>query len=118
MGGSDRIDALPDDAVGLTIPGRKIGEYLLNSDHPDGGPKAEFFLAHGCDPENVDPFLLCLFDHARVEHLAAATPTEFGVKFVYEGPMTLPDGSTWRARSVWFRPTGDDRRLLVTAYPF
>ncbi len=34
----------------LRIPNDKIVFYLLNVDHPKGGPKARFFLSFGFDP--------------------------------------------------------------------
>ncbi|WP_245524468.1 DUF6883 domain-containing protein [Methylobacterium nonmethylotrophicum] len=34
----------------LEVPGSKLVHYLLNVDHPKGGPKARFFLAFGFDP--------------------------------------------------------------------
>jgi hypothetical protein len=111
---SDPDDSTPD----LTIGEDKVAQYLLNVDHPKGGPKAEFFIAHGYRPEATTNFLLALFDHGKPGHLVSETPTEFGIKYVYEGPMLMADGSTPRVRSVWHKGTDDVRRLLVTAYPF
>ncbi len=102
----------------LTINDRKIGGYLLNTEHREGGDKARFFLARGFSRACQDPFLASLFAHGRPSHLVGEKVTEFGTKFVYEGPMAMPDGSTWRIRSVWHRPSGETRRFLVTAYPF
>lgn len=107
-----------DGTPGLTIADPKIGGYLLNTEHPEGGGKAKFFLAHGFGSDVPDLFLASLFAHARPSHLAGEQATGFGTKFVYEGPMIIPDGSTWRIRSVWHRPLGETRRFLVTAYPF
>lgn len=35
------------------VPESKLAEYLLNPDHPDGGPKARFFMQVGFDADTL-----------------------------------------------------------------
>ena len=110
----DPSDSTPD----LTIPSEKLSGYLLNVDHPEGGPKAQFFLDRGFGPIPNVWFIQALFHHARPSNLVKEIVTKFGVKYIYEGAMAMPDESSHQVRSVWFKPPDDPRRFLVTAYPF
>lgn len=116
LGGDSAEDA--DWTPNLTIPSDKLSEYLLNLDHPDGGPKAQFFLDRGFSPPPNVWLIQALFHHARPSNLVKDMATGFGTKYVYEGIMRMPDESSHRVRSVWFEYPNDPRRFLVTAYPF
>ncbi|MGX7703302.1 DUF6883 domain-containing protein [Methylobacterium sp. Gmos1] len=48
----------------LEVPGSKLVHYLLNVDHPKGGPKARFFLAFGFDPARPEVMAEALILHA------------------------------------------------------
>jgi hypothetical protein len=78
----------------LTVPGGKIGGYLLNPAHPSGGSKAKFFRDLGF----------------------SAVDTGGLTKMVCEGPLRTPSGRWTRIRSVWVI-TGANDAQLVTAVP-
>lgn len=97
---------------------RKIIDYLLNVYHREGGPKAEYFIACGFDPSAPGLFIEALLEHGEAENLVDTTRSQFGVKYVCEGPLPAPRRIIPRVRSVWQRKPGDAWRFLVTAYPF
>lgn len=51
------------DADMATLDLKKITHYLLVPDHPEGGPKAKFFMACGYSHDNVTAFEAALPPH-------------------------------------------------------
>ena len=47
------------------VPKAKLATYLLNPAHPEGGPKARFFLAHGHTRTNPRRLEAALIAHAQ-----------------------------------------------------
>jgi hypothetical protein len=47
------------------VPIEKITNYLLNLSHPDGGPKAQFFINGGFSGDRPELLALALLDHFR-----------------------------------------------------
>lgn len=107
----------PDDAPDLAVDPTKISDYLLNVDHPEGGAKARFFAARGFSVSDAPAFIAALRRHAAATHLVREMTSEHGVKRVYEGPLSCPDGTAPHMRSVWHRAPGRFVMMLVTAYP-
>ncbi|MCJ2093133.1 hypothetical protein MKK67_11585 [Methylobacterium sp. J-072] len=101
----------------LTIVSTKTIGYLLNLSHRTGRHKAKWFYARGFSAEFDPPFLSALFAHGKPVHLVREFDTEFGRRYVYEGPLVCPDGTSPPFRSVWQSSGMDERRFLVTAYP-
>lgn len=101
----------------LSIPNDKIVFYLLNVDHPKGGPKARFFLSFGFDPTKPGIMADALIGHFLLNPgtLVPSTPMT-PERWVVEGPLHTPDGRDPRVRSVWQPEEGTAWRL-VTAIP-
>ncbi len=95
----------------------KITAYLLDPEHPKGGPKARFFLRFGF--ELATPWLLedALCAHPDINDIVDVSPTAFGTRSVIECHVATPDGRNPCIRSVWILDHGADRHRLVTAYP-
>lgn len=91
---------LPTDTV-LEIEDRKIQNYLLDGNHPDGKAKAEFFFANGITPENAAVLESMLKMQAANEEVLKELTTPFGKKFIFESAMEFPNGKTHHIRSVW-----------------
>lgn len=100
------------------IAASKIAGYLLNPEHEEGGSKALFFIASGFRPDEPGPFIEALLRHGEAENLVRTMRSEFGIKYVCEGPLEAPRRVIRRVRSVWQKKPGDVWRYLVTAYPF
>ncbi|WP_019906040.1 DUF6883 domain-containing protein [Methylobacterium sp. 77] len=87
---------------GLTISEDKVTRYLLNTDHPRGGPKARFLLRFGFDGHEPRVLQDSLADHLLLAPDAwTVSNAQSDIKIVCEGPMTSPDGRHPMIRSVW-----------------
>lgn len=98
------------------IDPRKLTEYLLAPDHPEGGPKAAFFIALGFSAARPEDLGDALRAHAAND-VAAFPETPFGIKYVVEAPFTGRNGRHRMLRSIWLVQTGEDFPRFVTAYP-
>jgi filamentous hemagglutinin len=96
----------------IEIDPRKLRDYLLNEEHPEGGPKARFLLALGF--ERSDPWVLA----GELREVAAngtpAPPVEspYGSKVIVDG--TLRGASI---RTVWIVDRQGGPFRFITAYP-
>lgn len=95
----------------------KIVEYLLNPMHPDGGPKAIFFLSLGYNIDNWKALADDLFDMALRTPVSSWVESDYGTKYIIEGYITGPNDRVADIRSVWIVDDGNDAPRLVTAYP-
>lgn len=95
----------------------KIVAYLLNAEHPEGGPKARFFLGHGARPEAWAVFWAVLLEHARTNPLANVRTSPYGSLYQIDCFVTLPDGASCCIRTVWEIRIGQSCPRLVTAHP-
>ena len=98
------------------IDPEKISGYLLDREHPEGGPKALFFFAVGFAAERAEDLAAALLAHTE-EPVSSTSETTFGVKYVIDGPFRASGGRTRMLRSVWIVDEGEDRPRFVTAYP-
>ncbi len=99
------------------VTASKATDYLLSLESEYGRPKAGFFLRFGFTPEQWERFAEALIQHGRQNHVTGTLETEFGVKYVVEGPLVTPDGRRPEVITVWQIDNEDDAPRLVTAYP-
>lgn len=95
----------------LHVDPRKLRDYLLAPEHPEGGSKARFFMGLGF--QRGQPWEL----GAELRNLASsndaiATDGPHGTKYVVEGDLR---GA--RVRTVWIVDPPDGWVRFVTAYP-
>ena len=95
----------------------KLVGYLLDLDHPVGGPKARFFRRYGFAPDHPDHLAEALFEHV------ASVPfhvmeMDKSTRLVFEGPLLSPLGIMPRLRSVWLSILEGSGARLLTAYPY
>lgn len=100
----------------LEVRAEKVTDYLLNADHPDGRPKALFFLSNGLDRNNPSTFISLLKEHFKASENHSVTDSPFGTKYVIEGKVALPNGSIQLLRSIWIRESEQKIIKFVTAY--
>jgi hypothetical protein len=110
------VSFLPD-ADRAIVEERKVTGYLLAQYHPTGQSKARFFSVCGYSSEAWLNLAAALVQHARVNEIAREQETQFGTKYVIDGPFIALDGAQHNVRSVWFIEHGEQRPRLVTAYP-
>lgn len=99
------------------VPRSKTASYLLSPDHDDGGAKAKFFLGYGFTQINPDQLGRALLQHAADHEVTEVVESQYGVKYIVEGDMLMPNGSVKGVRSVWIIDAGTTAPRLVTAYP-
>ncbi len=95
----------------------KIKGYLLSTEHPFGRFKAQFFLEFGFRLDAWIELQESLLRHVLENRLVDSEVTEFGTKYVVEGPLVSPDGRNPGVRTVWVIDPGEQRPRFVTAYP-
>ena len=99
-----------------TVHPDKIVGYELAREHPDGGPRAEFFTDHDFSPERPDEFRDALLQHARDHEVADVRDAPYGVLYTVEGQMLLPDDVSRLVRTVWQIDTGTKIPRFISAY--
>lgn len=104
--------------TGPIVPIEKVLSYLLNIDHPDGAPKARFFINGGFSPDRPGEMTAALQRHFIENPATTKTPDRFGgMRITIDAPMTVPDGRAPMVRSVWTIDEGETAPRLITAYP-
>ncbi len=98
------------------VPRDKLRLYLLDLEHPDGGPKARFFISAGYSLDDLDVFSEALRTHAAEREVEAEFSTPYGTKYIIRCGMPTPDGRNPCVVSVLF-DEGDGWARLVSAYP-
>jgi hypothetical protein len=106
----------PPDFRRATVPDAKLLGYLLDLNHPRGGPKALFFHSRGFTEFNHEAFRRALCLHALTGLVVSDDDTEYGRELVVEGPMKMPDGSDPLVWTVWIMPSPGDAPRLVSAH--
>ena len=103
-------------ALGLSVETRKIADYLLNLDHPDGGPKARYLLGRGFTQTAPDRLRVAIEDAARTQATVSVERNPFGVKYVLQCEIETPSGRRPCVRTVWI-DEGDGLARFVTLAP-
>lgn len=94
----------------------KVRDYLLALSHPEGGPKATFFLASGFTTQDWQGMAEALRDQGSKNPVECYVPTPYGRKIVVRCHMVTPDSRNPCVLTVWMEEDGKPIRL-VTAYP-
>jgi hypothetical protein len=104
-------------ADGAHIPEQKLKGYLLDQEHPVGGPKARFFKGLGFSAEDVEPLRQAFLEVARSDEAIEVLNT-YGAKYVVDGDLRSRTGDrSARVRTVWLIERGEARPRFITAYP-
>lgn len=99
------------------VPKAKITEYLLSRSHPDGRSKAEYLARFGFQAEAWPVLREALLQHAVAGQVVDEARSEYGVRYVVEGPLRTPDGRNPVHRTVWIIEATSITPRLITAYP-
>jgi hypothetical protein len=99
------------------VPASKVAGYMLNLAHRAGAAKAEFLLARGFDAGQPDTLAAALRAHVGTHPVVASYSTAHGLKYIVEGPLECPDGSSPGWRSVWIVEPGSPAPRFVTGVP-
>lgn len=96
---------------------KKIAAYLLKLDHPEGGPKAKFFLGRGFTAACWENLSDALRHHARHNPVIRIKTTAFATNYSLDCNVPTPDQSFPCIRTVWEIRADDARPRLITAHP-
>jgi hypothetical protein len=99
------------------IAREKIVDYLLSFVHKDGRSKAGFFTRFGFSSENWEVLADALKLHAAEHEVIKTETSPFGMRYIIEGELNVPDGRKPSVRVVWFIENESDAPHLATAYP-
>jgi len=98
------------------VDSRKLLEYLLNPDHPEGRGHARLFkLLLGIDRSNHRTLVAALQNAARDGEATRGKLSPYGQKFELRFQMTGRNRA-FTVLSVWIVTKTDPRPRLVTAY--
>ncbi len=100
----------------LHIAEVKVTTYLLNLEHPIGGPKARYFINRGFTADDWERFAEALREHGKTQSVTETEVTRYGQKYVVECQIMSPDNKNPCIRSVWIKE-GTRPLRLVTAHP-
>jgi hypothetical protein len=95
----------------------KIKDYLLNTLHPVGRSKAQFFLGMGFRSDAWETLAEALRQHGRSGEVASSRETKFGTLYVVAGSLRSLTGIERDVCTVWHLDRGVVAPRLVTAYP-
>jgi len=112
-----RNDVKLPNANNVRIDREKLTGYLLNSAHPEGRGKAQFFLRAGFTLEAWSDFADSLRIFAAQTDVHSILSSEHGCKYIVEGSLQTPLGQFVQIRTIWVVDTGGEIPRLVTAYP-
>jgi hypothetical protein len=99
------------------IDDAKIVDYLLNPSHRDGMHKERFFRALGFSRARPDELAAALRQLALRCETPRSEPSEWGVRWITEGPIRHASGRAAWIRAVWIVEPSSGVPRLITAYP-
>ncbi len=104
------------DAEHAIVTEAKVRDYLLNPNHPVGGPKAAWFASIGYTSDHWHDLADDLLYLARTAVDFVAKPSPFGVKYEVSGRLGRPGYRPADVVTVWIVEENSSPRL-ITAYP-
>jgi hypothetical protein len=99
------------------IEEKKIREYLLNPNHPEGSSKARFFMGHGFSLEKPGELSSALIRQGQENSVVDEEITIYGTKFSVQCHCPTPDEVNPCIRTIWETRPGERAPRLITAYP-
>src|SRR6056297_2333952 len=99
------------------VPESKIVDYLLSPVHPEGGPKARFFLEYGFTAEAWSLLASALIKQVNENDYANAEKGRHGTKYLVVASIESPKGATTAVKTIWMIAEGTQHPRLITAYP-
>jgi hypothetical protein len=95
----------------------KLVHYLLDVDHPQGGPKARLLVSLGYSIAQCQQLEHDLRRWHLIEDYVATSQSLWGTRYEIVAPLTGPSGDTFLFRSIWQIDLGTDIPRLITMYP-
>jgi hypothetical protein len=105
------------DAEKVIIDPEKLHNYILSITHPIGRFKAAFFKPLGYSAENREALEKSLRDLVISCDAREVEQTQYGKKFIVEGPILSPNGQIIQIVTVWVILKNERVPRFITAYP-
>jgi hypothetical protein len=96
---------------------RKIVDYLLCAQHPDGAGKAAFFRHFGFEVHEWSVLADALRRHGRSNPILQMVDSPYGRRYTVKGPLETPCGRRPCVITVWIIEKASTVPRLITAYP-
>ena len=96
---------------------RKVLDYLLSAEHPEGESKARFFLGLGFTRKKWQILASALIQQAEGNDYSTSIQGKYGTKYVIVGPIVAPNGTTPPIKTIWIVARDEPHPRLITAYP-
>lgn len=105
-------------AYSFTVEQAKVTRYLLDLAHAEGGSKAKYLLQFGFAPDDPEPLVVALVQHAitNIPTGRKVQPPQGLPRLVFEGLSEAPDGRLMSLRTIWEITTPNELRF-ITAIP-
>lgn len=104
-------------AQNAQIPDAKLRDHLLSTEHPVGRFKAQFFLALGSSPSDIEPLRAELLRIAADSEESTSVASPHGTKVIARGIVASPTGRQASVLTVWMLLPGNPTPRFITAYP-
>jgi hypothetical protein len=98
----------------VEVQQRKVVDYLLSTEHPEGESKARFFLGCGFSRDKWEVLASALAKQAEANDYSQSIQGRYGTKYVIVGPILAPNGTT---PPIWIIADDKECARLITAYP-
>lgn len=96
---------------------RKLTGYCLNTEHPQGGPKARVFRAFlGLTVADGELLRQKLIEAARTESAEPKAADQYGERYEIKFLMQGPNGNSAEITSGWIIDKGQDFPRLTSCY--
>ena len=105
------------DAEKAQVTEAQVVRYLLSTTHRAGRSKAVLFMEFGFDPNRWEELAQALKQHAMDNEVARIEKTEFGTRYVIDGPLKAADERWLNIRTAWYIDKDGDPPRFVTAHP-
>ncbi|MBI4825052.1 MAG: hypothetical protein HY807_01330 [Nitrospirae bacterium] len=99
------------------VPLSKLLNYLLSETHPIGKSKSKYLRSFGFNETNINLLKYQLTAIAQSEEVKEGISSPHGVKYIIDGFIKTPEGSSINMRTVWIIDKGKTHPRFVTAYP-
>ena len=109
--------ALLPNAGKAIIDPEKLYAYILSSTHPVGRFNAAFFRSYGYSADNWETFEMSLRHLILSCEAVEVTASQFGKKYLVEGPLSGTGTSIVNIITLWVILKGEDIPRFITAYP-
>jgi hypothetical protein len=106
------------DPDGAWVEEKKIREYLLDLNHPEGKPKAEYFMRRGFTLETWETMRNALVQQGVSNPVVETKDNKYGKRYTVECTCITPDLTNPCIRSVWEMSQEGTRPRLITAHVF